>query len=90
MIDVGYPFLYVRLVGHIHTTCLTDVHCPLSPRLVSKIFRYGFRWGHTRRGFGLMAFNATFNTISVISWQSVLLVEKSRVSGGNYRPVASH
>jgi len=28
--------------------------------------------------FCLMVFNATFNNISVISWQSVLLVEKTR------------
>ena len=30
-----------------------------------------------------MVFNATFNNISVISWQSVLLVEENRVPG-NY------
>jgi hypothetical protein len=34
----------------------------------------------------LMVFNTTFNNISVISWQSVLLVEES---GENHRPVAS-
>ena len=34
--------------------------------------------------------NATFNNISVISWRSVLLVEETRVSGENSRPVASH
>ena len=34
-----------------------------------------------------MVFNATFNNISVISWQSVLLVEES---GENQWPVASH
>jgi len=28
---------------------------------------------------GLWCFNATFNNISVISWQSVLLVEETRV-----------
>jgi hypothetical protein len=28
-----------------------------------------------------MVFNATFNNISVISWQSVLLVEKTGVPG---------
>jgi len=28
-----------------------------------------------------MVFNATFNNISVISWQSVLLVEETRVPG---------
>jgi hypothetical protein len=37
-----------------------------------------------------MAFNATFNNISVISWQSVLLVEETGVPGENHQPVASH
>jgi hypothetical protein len=34
-----------------------------------------------------MVFNATFNNISAISWQSVLLVEES---GENQRPVTGH
>jgi hypothetical protein len=34
-----------------------------------------------------MVFNATFNTISVISWQSVLSVEEP---GENHRSVARH
>ena len=37
-----------------------------------------------------MVLNATFNNISVISWQSVLLVEDTGVPGENHRPVASH
>jgi hypothetical protein len=37
-----------------------------------------------------MVFNATFNSISVISWRSVLLVEETGVHGENDRPVASH
>ena len=37
-----------------------------------------------------MVFNTTFNNISAISWQSVLLVEKIEVTGENHRPVASH
>ena len=37
-----------------------------------------------------MVFSATFNNISVISWRSVLLVEKSGVPGENDQPVASH
>jgi len=37
-----------------------------------------------------MVFHATFNTISVISWLSVLLVEETGVPGENHRPVASH
>jgi hypothetical protein len=35
-------------------------------------------------------FNATFNNISVVSWQSVLLVEETGVPRENHRPVASH
>jgi len=37
-----------------------------------------------------MAFNATFNNISVMSWWSVLLVEETGVAGKTHRPVASH
>jgi hypothetical protein len=40
--------------------------------------------------FGFMVFNATFNNISVISWQSVLLMEGTGVHWENHRPVASH
>jgi len=35
-------------------------------------------------------FNATFNNSSVISWQSVLLVEETGGPGENHRHVASH
>jgi hypothetical protein len=34
--------------------------------------------------------NATFNNISVIFWQSALLVKKTGVPGENHQPVASH
>jgi hypothetical protein len=34
--------------------------------------------------FGFMVVNATFNNISVISWQSVLLVEETGVPGENH------
>jgi hypothetical protein len=37
-----------------------------------------------------MIFNATFNNISAISWQSVLLVEEIKVLGENNRFVTSH
>jgi hypothetical protein len=37
-----------------------------------------------------MVFSATFNNISVISWQSVLLMEETGVPGWNHRPVASY
>jgi len=38
----------------------------------------------------VVVFNITFNNISVILWQSVLLVEETAVSRENYRPAASH
>ena len=37
-----------------------------------------------------MVFNAMFNNFSVISWQSVLLVEEIRVPGENHKPAAIH
>ena len=37
-----------------------------------------------------VVFNATFNNISIISWQSVLLVEETKLPRENHRPVASH
>ena len=37
-----------------------------------------------------MVFNATFNNISVISWQSILLVEEIGLPGINLRPAASN
>ena len=37
-----------------------------------------------------MAFNITFNNISVISWRSVLLVEETAGPEENHQPVASH
>ena len=38
----------------------------------------------------VMVFNATFNNILAISWQSVILVEETGVPRENSRPVASH
>jgi hypothetical protein len=37
----------------------------------------------------VMLFNATFNTISAISWRSVLLVEETGIPGENHGPAAS-
>ena len=42
------------------------------------------------REFGFIAFNATFNNISVLSWRSDLLVEETGVPGKKQGPVASH
>jgi hypothetical protein len=40
--------------------------------------------------FRSMVLNAPFNNISVISWQSVLVVEEIRVHGENHQPAVSH
>jgi hypothetical protein len=37
-----------------------------------------------------MVFNVTFNNISAISWQVVLLVEDIGVPEENHKPAASH
>jgi hypothetical protein len=37
----------------------------------------------------VMLFNSTFNNISVISWQSILLFEDTRVHGENHWPATS-
>jgi hypothetical protein len=39
---------------------------------------------------GIVKFNASFNNILVISWQSVLLVWETGVPGENRRSAASH
>jgi hypothetical protein len=36
----------------------------------------------------VVVFNATFHNISVITWQSVLLVGETGVPGENHQPVA--
>ena len=38
----------------------------------------------------VIMFIATFSNISVVSWQSVLLVEETEMSRENNLPVASH
>ena len=45
---------------------------------------------HNRVSVIVILFNVTFNNISVISWRSALLVEKSGVPVENHRPAASH
>jgi hypothetical protein len=39
--------------------------------------------------FGFMVFNATFNSISVISWRPVLLVEETGVPSKRHRTTSS-
>ena len=41
-------------------------------------------------GLWFMVFNATFNNISFISWQSILLVDETGVPEEHHRSAASH
>ena len=59
--------------------------------LVSSIFSYvSFIYQSQRVKLRVMVFNATFNSISVISWRSVLLVGNIGEPGIKHQPVASH
>ena len=49
-------------------------------------FRYKLQIGVRR----VMVFDANFNNISFISWQSVLLVKEIGVPGKNHRPAARY
>jgi hypothetical protein len=64
----------LRQVEHIHNT---------NVRVTRRENHEGIAWF-------FMVFNATFNNISVISWQSALLVGETEGPGENHRPVASH
>jgi hypothetical protein len=62
------------------------------------IDRYSFPWIHGTFKFQsnewvmvmVYMYKATFNNISDISWQSILLMEETRLPGENHRPVTSH
>jgi len=57
-------------------------------------FKISIYFFFVRKTFGVrvrvLVLNTTYNNISVISWQSLLLVEETRRPGENHRPVASH
>jgi len=59
--------------------------------MICNKLRHGFSSAYVMVLFVLndliMVFDATFNNISVISWQSVLLVEET---GENHRPATNH
>jgi hypothetical protein len=61
----------------------------LSNKIWTNKIAYMFIVPWTIMRVSAMVFNNTFNNISVISWQSVLLVEETGVPGENYRPAAS-
>jgi hypothetical protein len=63
IVDLYCPFCLCDKV------CPSPTHAPPNPK----------SWVRPLLGIGFMVFNTTFNTISVISWRSVLLVEETGV-----------
>ena len=67
----------------------------VSDMMILMLFFYGFQYTFPNKcsvkNKGLVyGANATINNISVISWQSFLLVEETGVPRENHRPVAIH
>ena len=60
-------------------------HCSIKSNLLipDKLYRSEYL-------FTVVVINTTFNNISVISWESDLLVEEPEYPGENHRPVANH
>jgi len=56
----------------------------------AKCFAYRTLCENIRQMVKVMVFNATFNNISDISWQSVLLLEETGVPRENHPHAASH
>jgi hypothetical protein len=79
--DVGPIFAAYQFLSTKSILCVTGEHTDyfLLPKEDIWIF-----------GVLVMVFNATFNNISVISWQSVLLMEETEVPCENHRPATSH
>ena len=70
--------------GNLYITMLSSVQ---NIKLVLQIIKkMSGQWVRVRA----MVFNATFNNISDISWQSVLLVDETRVPGEDHRLATSH
>jgi hypothetical protein len=57
----------------------TGIHSEIKIFVLEMFFLFTF--GEVDPTYCLTFFNATFNNISLISWQSVLLVEETRVPG---------
>jgi hypothetical protein len=69
--------------------CLSQARIKFVSDFEHKIMTYDI--GNLNPGLvRVMVFIATFNNISVISLQSVSLVEESGVPGENHRPASSH
>ena len=82
--------MIMMVVGFTTTCAISAYHLVISSPVHDEVYSI-IRPTHFSWFVGLlMGFNATFNNISVISWQSVLFVEETRVPRENHQPVTSH
>jgi hypothetical protein len=82
----GHYFIQARLSNNVSTgnkTCTSSAERRGKLLILRTKKMYWF-------GFGFMVSNATFNTISVISWRSVLLVKGTGVPGENDLSQVTH
>ena len=86
-----FVFLWHNNIGFNHLNSGTYFITKLC-MIRRKIIRFIGKGLSLYTGSVFMVFNATFSSISVISWRSVLLEETGvkNVSGENHRAVASH
>jgi hypothetical protein len=80
----GHYFIQARLLNNVSTGKKTRVH-PLQKEKAKCWYSKTKLNVHVQ----VMVSNATLSNMCVISWQSVLLVEKTRGPGENHRPAAS-
>jgi hypothetical protein len=82
--------VYQAITRHVRRTTTNIKNIPVKESELSVTHLVCFTYIIIEVRVRAMIFIVTFNNISVISWQSVLLVEETGVSGENHRPAASH
>ena len=73
----------------VHTPTICSMCSPALMRPIPYVCEYISYLDFQGYGVRVIVFSDTFNTISAISWRSVLLVEETGVPGENHRPAAS-
>jgi len=79
-------------VNSLLSTVSTCIYVVTNIRLILNFVVWYYQQNNyhtTNIRFGFMVFNATFNNISAILWQSVLLVEETGLFGENLQPATS-
>jgi hypothetical protein len=84
------PNTHIQDQSHSHYNILLEILWSCQILISHIMFHIYIHVYSTFRRLLVMVFNATFNNISVISWQSVLLVEETEVSEENHGPAVCY